>query len=241
MLELLDDVGGLHGLLPPIQQDTFSLTRPYEAGLQWTYTAHRAQHDAWIDWQRLNTPEAREAFDAGIVGRVTLTRRTAFGYQAHAVHHGGQQFPSGPVADSWVLAPGLLIDAPVDAPWRLSFDAYGLVSRSVPDREQLDRSTTGAALFARAALERAPWRAHLIVWRGNDYIKEEGDPNYGGLRRDGTRFRKVRDYAELGLTRTGQLLPGLRLEGSARAHRIENHYEYSFRILGFVALWWRLR
>ncbi len=96
-------------------------------------------------------------------------------------------------------------------------------------------------MFSRAAIERDKWRGHLIVWRGNDYIKEEGDPNYGGLRRDGTRFRKVRDYAEAGVTRVGAPVPGVLLEGSARLHRVESHYEYSFRIVGRVALNWRIR
>lgn len=234
------DLEGRHGLLPPIQQETLSFTRAYEAGLQWTRTAPRMQHDAWLDWQRLNTPVGREVFDAGVVGQMQVTRQVAFGYQAHVVHHGGQLHARGAVSDSWVLAPGLLFEARPDAVWRPSFHVYGLVSRYVPDREQ-QRSTSGVALFTRAAVVRGLWRGHLIVWRGNDYIKEEGDPNYGGLRRDGTRYRKVRDYAEIGLTRTARPAPAVVLEGSARLHRIENQYQYSYRILAFVALAWRVR
>jgi hypothetical protein len=230
-----------HGLLPPIQSDTLAVARPYEAGLQWNYAAGRLANESWLNWQLLNTARAREVFDAGVVGRVNLRGRTAFGYQAHIVHHGGQQHNNGPVSDSWVLAPGVIVDARADAVWRPSFEAYGLVSRYVPDREQLQRATSGGAIFARAALEYHEWRGHLILWRGNDYIKEEGDPNYGGLRRDGARFRRVRDYAELGLTRTARPVSGLVLEGSARLHRIEDHYEYSYRILGSVALSWRIR
>ena len=90
-------------------------------------------------------------------------------------------------------------------------------------------------------MERGPWRTHIIVWRGNDYIKEEGDTNYGGRRRDGSRFRKVRDYAEIGVTRIGHPVPALQLEGSARLHRVESHYEYSYRMLGRVTLRWPFR
>src|SRR5262245_26396901 len=31
------DLGGPHGLLPPIQRETLSFDRPYEAGLAWTF------------------------------------------------------------------------------------------------------------------------------------------------------------------------------------------------------------
>ena len=111
----------------------------------------------------------------------------------------------------------------------------------MPDREAENRATTGAAIFTRAALERDHWAGHLIVWRSNDYIKEEGDPNCGGLRLDGARFRRTRDYAEMGVTRSARPTPELELEGSVRVHRVDSHYEYSFRVLGFVSLWWPLR
>lgn len=233
------DRGGPHGLLPPIQRDTMLLTRPYEAGLQWTHKTAAISQEFWINWQRLNTPAAREAFDTGAVGRVDLNRTVALAYQSHIVHHGGQLYSAGVVSDSWVAAPGVVLTRTMND--RIgTLETYGLLSRYVPDRERLDRATTGAALFARGSIEDGPWRAHLVVWRGNDYIKEEGDPNYGGLRRNGSRFRKVRDYAELGITRVGNPVPELQLEGSARLHRVESHYEYSYRILGRVTLRWPL-
>jgi hypothetical protein len=232
------DRGSPHGLLPPIQRETLSFSRAYEAGLQWTHTAARARHDTWLNWQKLNTPRGREVFDAGVVGRLHVIGPAAVVYQAHIVHHGGQLHNTGPVSDSWVIAPGVSFDAWRGSAWRPSLDVYALVSRSVPDREREDRSTTGAAVFTRAALEHTGWRGHLIVWRSNDYIKEEGDPNYGGLRLDGTRFRRTRDYAEIGVTRSADLMPEMQLEGSVRLHRIDSHYEYSFRVLAFVAVSW---
>jgi hypothetical protein len=235
------DRGSLHGLLPPIQRESLSFSRAYEAGLQWTRRTPRDAHDTWLNWQKLNTPAGREVFDAGVVGHVRAHRRAALAYQAHIVHHGGQLHNHGPVSDSWVAATGMAIDTPSHHLWRPSLEVYGLVSRDVPDRETPDRATTGAAIFTRAAVERDRWRGHLIVWRSNDYIKEEGDPNYGARRLDGTRFRRTRDYAELGLTRWTQPVAGLQLEGSVRMHRIDSHYEYSFRVLGFASLWWPIR
>lgn len=235
------DRGSPHGLLPPIQRETLSFSRAYEAGLQWIREAPRARHDTWLNWQKLNTPRGREVFDAGVVGRVHMSGPATLLYQAHIVHHGGQLHNNGPVSDSWVIAPGISIEARGSDAWRPSVEVYGLVSRDVPDREESNRSTTGAAVFTRAAVERNRWRGHLIVWRSNDYIKEEGDPNYGGLRLDGTRFRRTRDYAEIGITRSADLMPEMQLEGSARLHRIDSHYEFSFRVLAFVGLWWPLQ
>jgi hypothetical protein len=235
------DRAGPHGLLPPIQRETLSFTRPYEAGLQWVYRGQIASHETWLDWQRLNTPSGREVFDAGVVGRVALLPHVAAAYQGHVVHHGGQLYSNGPVADSWAGAPGIIVTHEPAPGTRITFEAYGLLSRYVPDRQRPDRTTSGAAIFTRGAIERSDWRGHLIIWRSNDFIKEEGDPNYGGLRHGGQRFRKPRDYAEIGLTRMAQIVPPLQLEGSVRLHRIENYYEYSYRILGRVTLHWRIR
>ena len=63
------------------------------------------------------------------------------------------------------------------------------------------------------------------MWRGDDFLKDEGDPNYQSVRRDGTRWRGIRDYAETGVTRTFAPAAGAILEASFRYHRIEDHYE----------------
>ena len=66
------DLGGPHGLLPPLQVETLAFTRPHEGGIQWQVASDRLDQDAWINWQRLNTEEHRERFDAGVRGRVTF-------------------------------------------------------------------------------------------------------------------------------------------------------------------------
>jgi hypothetical protein len=77
---------------------------------------------------------------------------------------------------------------------------------------------------------------HLIAWRGDDFIKDEGDPNYMSMRRDGTRYRGVRDYAEAGVTRTFPLAAATLIETSLRFHRVERHYEYSYRVLAVATV-----
>lgn len=242
-LETLEQIDGAgpdratpHGLLPPIQVETLSFTRPYEAGFQWTIAGARLRQQTWINWQRLNTPTERERFDSGVVGRLALKPRISLGYQWHIVHHGGQQFDSGAVSHSFTGGPGLIIEPRVGGLDRASAEVYGFLSRDVPDRERESLTLNGLGVFARLSGERAGWRGHLIVWRACDFLKEEGDPNYQVLQRDGTRFRATRDYAELGLTRTFQPAPEVLVEASARAYRVEGEYDYSYRVLAKVNL-----
>jgi hypothetical protein len=232
---------GPHGLLPPIQRETLAFDRPYEAGMQWTFRGSRLRQEAWLNWQQINTPEHRETLDAGIAGDIHLAGPFAIPFQAHVVHNGGQLFSSGPVADSFAFATGVTISGKAGKLDVAALEIYGLVSHYVPDRSMPDRTRNGAGFFGRASGERAGWRGHVLFWRGDDFIKVEGDPNYLSVRRDGTRYRGVRDYAETGVARTFQPAPGVLLEASARLHRIEDHYEYSYRIVAVARVGWRVR
>ena len=224
-----------HGLLPPLQQETLAFTRGQEMGLQWLVGADQLEHDAWINWQRLNTSSHRERFDAGYRGAVRLLPSLRLHTQWHIVHEGGQQFGNGAVGDSQGLAVGLEWSRRAGAT-RIVLDGHPVVTRDVPDREILDSAETGLGIFARGAVERGPWRGHLIVWRSRDTFKEEGDANYLAERLDGSMFRKVRDYGEVGVTRHFRPAPGVHLFASARLHRIESSIEYSYRIVGRVRL-----
>ena len=237
------DRGGPHGLLPPLQRETLTFERPYEAGLQWTVTTPALRHEAWINWQRLNTAEHRERFDTGIAGSVRPRGPLSMPFQLHVVHEGGQQFAAGPVADSVAAAVGVMLSGKIgrleDA--EAALEAYGLASRHGPDREVEQRTVSGAGFFTRASAALAGWRGHILFWRGDDFIKEEGDPNYLSVRRNGSRYRGIRDYAEAGLTRTFQAAPGVLLEASGRLHRVEKNYEYSYRILCIARIAWEAK
>jgi len=269
------DRTGPHGLLPPLQRETLAFERPYEAGLQWTFSGEKVEHEAWLQWQRLNTAAHRERLDAGIRSEWRLRGRVWVPVQWHIVHEGGQLFASGPVRDSLALGSGIVLSnrarstpnfqlptpnsvasrasAPsshgLDAmrgrgqlptpeqdvePLVLTLELLGLWSRYTPDREARDPTRDGGAFFGRASAEARGWRGHLIVWRGDDFVKDEGDPNYMSLRRNGSFYRGVRDYAEIGATRTFKPAPAALIETSLRVHRVERHYEYSYRVLGVV-------
>jgi|TARA_B100002003_G_scaffold243167_1_gene267215 hypothetical protein len=229
------DREGPHGLLPPLQRESLAFSRPDEAGLQWTVDLDRFEHEVWINWQQLNTEQNRELFDTGVRGRigVDLGLPAWVSYEFHLVHQGGQLFDSGPVGDSWAGGPGLTVELPTGVFDRQTAEIHGLVSRDVPDRATENDADTGFGLFTRYAAEKAGWRAHVIAWRARDFVKREGDDNYGSLREDG-RLTSLRHYFETGLTRTYYPAEEVGLEFSARFHRVDTYQDYSFRILAKV-------
>jgi hypothetical protein len=230
------DRTGPHDLLPPIQVETLAFERPWEAGVQWLLDTPRVTQDAWLHWQRLNSAGQREVFDTGLRTRIRASRALAFRGDLLLVHQGGQIRAEGPVADSLAGAIGAELGGPAGPLDRISFEAFGLASRYVPDREDTSTARSGFATFLRIAAERGRWRGHAILFRGDDFVAREGDPQYQSLRRDGTSYRSLRDYAEAGLTRLFPLATHSWLEASARWHRVENDYEYSFRILAMARL-----
>jgi hypothetical protein len=231
---------GPHRLLPPLQRETLTFDRPYEAGLGWDFAGATLQHSVWLEWQRLNTAEHRERFDGGLNMELRANHTLSVPIQVHVVHEGGQLFSTGPVADSAAAAAGVALSTAISGT-RASIDVYGLLSRYVPDRSRSALSRDGVAFFGRAAAERNGWRGHVIFWRGRNFIKDEGDPNYQSIRRDTTRYRGTRDYAEAGLSRRFSLAPNAAIDVSGRLHRVENQYEYSYRVVSVVNVGWRVR
>jgi hypothetical protein len=224
-----------HGLLPPVQIEVFSFTRPYENGLQWILDTDRVKNDVWLNWQKLNTPDHREELEAGTAGRIYLDGPFWAGLQVHVVHHGGQLYDVGPVTDSFAYGPGLLV-APRFALFdRVSAEAYLLFSKDKRDRENPQLTTSGHGAFVRLAAEKEGWRAHLILWRASNFVKEEGDPNYQSRSEDGTFYRATRNYAELGLAKSLRVATGVALEPSFRLHRTDNDLEYSYRLIARVS------
>jgi hypothetical protein len=230
------DRAGPRGLLPPVQRETLAFERPYEAGMLWAYGGGAFEHEAWLNWQRLNTSEHRERFDAGFAGRLRATRMLSVPAQVHLVHEGGQLHAAGPVADSYAGGVGLMLEIPTGPGAKLTAESLVLASRHVPDRERPDAARSGAATFNRLAFERHGLRFHAIAWRGDDFVKDEGDSNYHSIRRDGRRYGGIRDYAEAGVTRVFRPAEQVAIEVSGRLHRIERHYEYSYRVLAVAGV-----
>jgi hypothetical protein len=219
-----------------VQIETLAFERPWEAGLQWLVNTPRFRQEAWLHWQRINGREQREIFDTGLTTRLHVNGAVTFRGDVFLVHQGGQLRATGPVADSVAGTLGLDVGGTVGAFERVAFEAYVLASRFVPDRATPAESRSGLGTFLRLSAERSSWRAHAVIWRGDDFITREGDPLYQSRQLDGAGYRRLRDYAEAGLTRLVPLAERSWLEISARGHRIEHHYEYSFRILATANL-----
>ena len=232
------DLGGPHGLLPPLQVETLAFTRPNEGGIQWQVAAERLSQDAWINWQRLNTAEHRERFDAGVRGRLALGAGVplALGYQLHIVHEGGQLFDPGPVNDSVAGGPGLVFEPRIDFFDATSIEAYAMWSKHVQDRSAPEQTEHGHGVFLRAAATKHGWRGHAVLWRACLWLKEEGDLNYGSRLQEGTVFRPTRRYGEVGLSKAFYEADGVMLAGSLRLHHVEQAFNYSFRILAHVGI-----
>lgn len=221
-----------HGLLPPLALETLWFTRSYESGVQWRLDLPRFRQDVWYNYQKLNTREHRELFDAGVVNRLRVRGPVAVATQFHLVHHGGQQFDTGPVSDSVAYGPGLILEGPIGRLQAVSVEGYALGSYEQRDRSSPANATQGAAVYLRGAVESHQWRAHASVWRGKNFLHEEGDPNYLSQRLDGTSFQGVRHYAEAGLARMFRPAPAVDLEMSLRLHRVEEErFGYSYRIV----------
>jgi len=232
------DLVGPHGLLPPLQVETLAFTRPYEAGLQWQLFSSKITQDAWVNWQRLNTANHRERFDAGLRGRVPIDTKLpfpiAFGYQLHHVHEGGQLFDAGPVKDSFAGGPGVIVEPPINFFDHSSVEFYQMWSKHVADRADHEGRDHGHGLFLRAAAIKNGWRGHLIAWGACAWLKDEGDLNYGSRLQDGSIFHPTRHYGEVGLAKAFYDADGVTLEGAARLHRVEKRYHYSFRVIAYI-------
>lgn len=235
------DRNGPHGLLPPLQRETLSYERPYENGLAWMFNGAALQHHFWLEWQRLNTPTHRERFDGGMRTSYRLNDLVTLPLQLHVVHEGGQLYQSGAVADSAAVATGIGFNGTIRRHYAAAVELFGLGSRHVPDRSRPELTRDGIAFLGRLSVERAGWRGHLIFWRGRNYIKDEGDPNYMSIARSGERYGGTRDYSEAGVTRRFRLARAAVLDASGRLHRVEGKYEYSFRIVSVVSAFWTVR
>ncbi len=225
-----------HGLLPPLAVETLWFTRAYENGVQWRIDGPRLKHDLWFNYQQMNTAAHRELFDGGFVDRLHVNGPLSVGAQFHIVHHGGQQYASGPVADSLAYGPGVILEGPLAQLRTASVEVYGLRALDRPDRAVPALTIHGSALFVRLAGETGPWRGHASLWRGSDFNHEDGDRNYLSRYADGTQFPGTRDYAEMGLARVFKPAPSVEFEASFRLHRIESEITYSYRMLATIHL-----
>lgn len=232
-----------HGFLEPLQVTTLELTRPIEYGLQWIEHRRRWRGEAYINWQKLNLVNQREAFDFGWVLAVRPVSFLSLESQLHGVHHGGQLFDAGvPVTNNTASAFGAVLSDSL--PWlgRSSLGGYWLRSSGDIDPDApAGRPRKGHAWYLRASVTPRGWfELFSISWWGTDFLSAEGDNHYNSVGTDPAFYRSRRKYWELGLLRRAPVEGRVSLDAELRFHRIDNlksialgqsRWEYSYRLV----------
>ncbi|HLQ77544.1 MAG TPA: hypothetical protein VK210_09320, partial [Terriglobia bacterium] len=226
---------GPHGLLPPIQVETYAFTRAYESGMQWKHQG-RVVSDLYIDWQKLNTPQQREKFNAGFVSKAAVKGPLSLGGQFQYVHQGGQLFDVGPLSDSVAGAAGVILDQDHTLfGGRVTAEFYYANSKNVPERGNAATELPGHGEFLRTAYEVRGVRMYGIGWWAHNFVKMEGDPNYGQELSTGGYDSSVHTsqghrYYETGVSRRFYPDRMAWIEPAFRLHWTNGHLDYSYRI-----------
>ncbi len=227
-----------HGLIDPLEVSTLELTRPVESGVQFTTVRDRWQGDFFINWQKLNTPEHREAFDYGLAASWNAGAGVSLLAQVHGYHEGGQLYDVGEVYNNSVLAPGASYARAL--PWlgESAVRAFYLHSSTTRSHAYPERPEDGGGVWLE--LSAKPWersRLFAIYWRGSDFYAREGDPNYGSVGTDPSYYRADRTYKELGGEYSFPIENGLTFTAEARLHWIDTRQtEYSWRLYARVPM-----
>lgn len=208
-----------HGLSRAVQDERLEFTRPDEYGFQSLLTAGPLRHDAWVNWNRLNTPSHKEWFDAG-QHLALVFAYSRFGVQAYVSHHGGQLYASGPVGESVVVGADVSLYYRASHPvFQEAGAAYAFLwDRDVPDRGDRSVWSEGSGHLAVVWLTLFRFRFFGEYWLGRGFKAEEGNPIY----------RTGREYVSFGWDRSGGLPGGTEYYMDLRVHRLEGVWEYRY-------------
>ncbi|MGE0352988.1 MAG: hypothetical protein AB7I33_07855 [Gemmatimonadales bacterium] len=231
-----------HGYLEPLQVTTLEFTRPVEYGGQWIERRKHVDAEAYLNWQKLNTPTSREVFDYGILLRVRPVAPLELEYQLHGLHHGGQLYSAGvPVTNNVVAAYGARVTHEFPVVGQSSLAGFYLTSTGEIDpNAPAGRPDRGHGTYLRASIHPGGFELFGIYWAGRDFLSNEGDPNYNSLGADSTFFRSRRRYKEIGIVRRARIDGTVDLDAEFRFHRIDNEqsqaffgtrWEYSYRLV----------
>lgn len=237
------ETGRRHGLLEPLAVTTLELTRPIEYGLQWIERRRFWDGQVYLNWQKLNTRTQREVFDYGWVLRAKPVRQVTVETQLHGLHHGGQLFDAGvPVTNNIASAIGVTVSDTIRG---VGFASVQLVrlrsSGTIDPNPPSGRPTKGRGTYLRAGYQPARGvEVFGILWRGRDFLANEGDNNYNSSGRLPEFYRSRRKYLEIGVLRRATLDGRVELDAEFRFHRIDNEesiaiqgtkWEYSYRLV----------
>lgn len=193
-------------------------TRPVELGLQAKAYFNWLKGEIWIDWQRMESSEHNEKFDAGLTLQA-MWKVLFAAFETHYSHLGGQLFNNGdPVIDDSVLAlgGGIMLNVPLIQ--KLEFSAHQLFSRRLVRVREEKKEGKGAEL----KLKISPYGVDLFssFWRGEGYFHEDGDPLY-----------RAKDYLQFGLHKVFSLSSDFRIALDLRLRIVERTPVHSESVL----------
>ena len=231
-----------HGLLEPLMVTTRELTTPIEYGGQWIEHRGVFHGEAWINWQKLNTPTQREQFEVGTVLRVRATPHVDVHAQQLSYHRGGQLFDPTPVTNNHTFAAGVAVHDSLGAFGRSYLSAWELWSSGhIDPAYPAGRPDRGHGTYLRAGVTPGNWaEVYALHWIGQDFSGDDGDNNYNSTGFDPTFYQPHRVYTEIGLIRKTRLRGGVTFDAEFRLHNIDNlksiaflnsRWEYSYRLV----------
>jgi len=242
-----------HGYLEPLEVTTLELTRPIEHGLQWIERRRALDADIYLNWRAINKPNQREVFDYGWVVRVRPIRQISLEHQLHGLHHGGQLYDAGvPVTNNLASGFGITIADTIPKIGFGSLRVYQLRSSgNIDPAAPPGRPGHGHGTYVRGGV--FPLKGvevFSIIWRGRDFLAQEGDNNYNSVGHDPSFYRSRRKYLELGIARRAKLDGGVEFDAELRFHRVDDEksiaigtskWEYSYRLIARAPFQFKLR
>jgi hypothetical protein len=181
----------------------------------------------------LNTETSREIIDSGFVTWWNVIPIARLEGQFHILHHGGQlYFAGGPVANNSVGGPGVRVEDDLGGKLgESSLSVFYLMSHGPIDMNRVGTIINGNGVYVRASVEPARLaELALIVWRGNNFISQEGDHNYGSVGLKNGLYRAKRRYEELALIKKFKIAGTVEGDIESRLMRIDGTPQYSYRI-----------
>ena len=234
-----------HGLLEPVEVLQRDILKPVEYGTQWIERHDRWGAEYYLNWRALNTPTQREHFDMGLVAHADPLRWLRLGAQGLWVHRGGQLYGAGQsTSNNIVTGVGLTAHDTLPILGAASLEGWYLNSSpGWPDSLAAGIDAAGHGTLIRASVSPfANIRFTGVIWDGNGYNAEAGDPNYNSIGLKGY-YKRHRFYAEVGMNQVWRAAHDVTFESQFRFHKIDDidtdaiswsKWEYSYRLVAKV-------
>jgi hypothetical protein len=222
-----------HGFLEPLENETLSLTRPVEYGLQWLQKDEGFHSDVFLDWQQVDQPGQDEIFDYGAVLTADLSPQASIEMQLHGYHEGGRIFNIR-VVNNYNPALGLRFKEDLGFWGESRLDLFAVTSSDFEGKFDIGPNW-GRGLYARGSVTPGGLvELYGLYWNAQDFFSEEGDPNYNSLGLNPTFARPNRVYVEAGLKEDFILTPGIQFQARIKSGWADEFWGWAFHLTAEV-------